>query len=292
MLANWVKETTATTGTGTISLGGAETGYIPFSAAFVSGSTVLYSIEDGNNREIGLGVLTSGSPWTLARTNVFETLISGAYNSAPSGGVTLSGNAKVFVADAVQGFGPNSLTHPSPALANAVLRLPGVLGYNYDGKGGGEFAPQVGRIVCQPFTAYTPLKITALGSIITTVSAGGLFRVGIYARTHNNMPGSLVIDSGDLSTSSTGQILATLGSPLYLPAGRYFAADCVNNVVATAKGIRSVFGGQSDNWYGVTDGGISDSKPYKNQAYGAMPSNFGTIDGHHTSASSFGVIWK
>lgn len=292
MLANWVKETTATTGAGTINLGGAVAGFIAFSAAFPSGATVLYSIEDGGNRETGLGILTSGSPWTLARTTVFETLVSGTYNGAPSSGINLSGSAVVSINDAVQGFGPNSLTYPSPSLANAVLRPPGVLTYGNDGKGGGEFTATAGRIVCMPFTAYTPLKMTAIGASISTLSAGGLFRVGLYTRTYDNKVGNLIVDSGNLSTSATGQVFATLGSTLYLPAGRYFAADCVDNTTATAKGQRGAAGAQADNWYGITtDLTVADQKPYKNQSYGAMPSSFGTPDGHINWAS-FGLLWK
>lgn len=289
MLANWVKESTGTIGTGTISLGGAEAGHVPFSAAFVTGSMVLYSIEDGNNRETGLGLLASGSPWTLARTKVFETLVGGVYDGAPASAIALSGAAKVFVADAVQAFGPNTVT--APGMTSGVLRPPSVLGYNYSGKAGGEFSSSAGRIVLQPFTAFTPLKITALGANVTTASAGGLFRIGIYTKTYDHKPGALIVDSGNLSTTATGQILATLGSPLYLPAGRYFAADAVDNTTAAASGMRSSAAMQGDNWYGTSDPLTADSKPYKNQAYGAMPASIGAVDGHIQWAS-FGMIWK
>jgi hypothetical protein len=98
MLANWVQETTATTGTGTINLGGAVAGFIKFEDTFSTGDTVYYSIKDGTNREVGIGTLTAGTPWTLARTTVLENLVSGTFNNTSPTAITLSGSAVVGVA--------------------------------------------------------------------------------------------------------------------------------------------------------------------------------------------------
>ena len=72
-IADRVKETTTTTGTGTVSLGGAVTGFQAFSSAFASGTVVYYCISDGTNWEIGYGAVTTGSPWTLARSTVLQS---------------------------------------------------------------------------------------------------------------------------------------------------------------------------------------------------------------------------
>ncbi len=88
-LYNLARMTTATTGTGTITLGSAETGYLSFAAAGVSdGETVTYGIVDGNNREVGRGVYTS-SGTTLTRSVVTSTNSNNAIN--------LSGAAVVFI---------------------------------------------------------------------------------------------------------------------------------------------------------------------------------------------------
>lgn len=70
--ADRVKETTTTTGTGTLSLSGAPTGYRTFVAGAGNGSVVPYCIAHQSNGEweVGLGTVTDGSPDTLSRDTV------------------------------------------------------------------------------------------------------------------------------------------------------------------------------------------------------------------------------
>lgn len=79
------KETTTTTGTGAITLLGAVTQFQAFSANFVIGEPLYYSIvgQTGAEWEVGRGTLTSGS--VLERTTVFESSNSGALVSLSAG---------------------------------------------------------------------------------------------------------------------------------------------------------------------------------------------------------------
>jgi len=85
-----VKESSATTGTGTITLGGAVSGFETFSAGIGGDNTTYYCIfETGtNNFEVGFGTLNSGAS-TLARTYVISSSNSDAK-------VSFAGPTEVF----------------------------------------------------------------------------------------------------------------------------------------------------------------------------------------------------
>ena len=70
-----VKETSTTTGTGTIDLVGAETGYEGFVAGVGTGNTTYYAIElnSANEWEVGIGTVTDAATDTLSRDTIISS---------------------------------------------------------------------------------------------------------------------------------------------------------------------------------------------------------------------------
>jgi hypothetical protein len=88
-LYDLARMTTATTGTGTITLGAAVSGFLTFSGAGVAdGDVVSYGIKDGANSECGTGTYTA-SGTTLSRTVTKSTNSNAA--------ISLSGSAEVYI---------------------------------------------------------------------------------------------------------------------------------------------------------------------------------------------------
>jgi hypothetical protein len=102
VLADRVKETTTTTGTGTVTLGGAATGFQSFSA-IGNGNNTYYTIagQGTSEWEVGIGTYTS-SGTTLSRDTVLSSSAGGSKVSFSAG------TKDVFV------------TYPAGYTANAV----------------------------------------------------------------------------------------------------------------------------------------------------------------------------
>jgi len=94
---NLARMTTATTGTGTITLGSAVAGYLSFAGAGANdGQTVSYAIRDGSNSEVGRGVYTS-SGTTLTRSVLKSTNSNNAISLSGTAEVTISPLADDFI---------------------------------------------------------------------------------------------------------------------------------------------------------------------------------------------------
>ena len=87
-LADRVQETTATTGTGTVTLAGAVTGYRTFASGFgASPVRVNYLLVSGSLWEVGIG--TFNGTTSLTRDTVLSSSSSGS-------AITLAGTSNVY----------------------------------------------------------------------------------------------------------------------------------------------------------------------------------------------------
>jgi hypothetical protein len=117
---NLVKATTSTTGTGTLTLS-AMTGWALFSAAYADGQVVPYAIENGDNKEVGLGTVGAGN--TLARTTVLATLVAGVYDDTSPVAITLAGNSTVHSGPLAELFDASEITFtPTGSLSSTDVQ--------------------------------------------------------------------------------------------------------------------------------------------------------------------------
>ena len=120
ILADRIKENTTTTGTGTIVLGGAQTGYQSF-AVVGNANTTYYTIADqtGSTWEVGIGTYYSGNV-SLARTTILSSSNSGAVANFTAG------TKDVFVTmpsetSALGGSGQAIIVNQANATANYTI---------------------------------------------------------------------------------------------------------------------------------------------------------------------------
>lgn len=238
-LYNLARMTTATTGTGTITLGSAATGFLSFATAGVSdGESITYAIEDGNSREIGRGTYTAAGT-TLSRTVLKSTNAGSAIN--------LSGTAQVFITDAAE----DHIAGPSSATDNAVVR--------FDGTGGATIQNSV--VTVDDTTGTLATSGGGDLGVVTTAPWGNVFlasakkidfNAGDVTITHSanslafaGASSGYTFDAAPLPSANDGAALGASGTAwadLFLASGGVINWSAGNVTITHAAGALTVAG--------------------------------------------------
>jgi hypothetical protein len=223
ILKDRVKETSSSSGTGNITLGGAFPGYQTFNAVIASGSTVYYTIHNltagvDNEWEVGVGTFTS--PATLARTTVISSSTGSAINfTAGASGlevfITQPAEEAVYLNNAtgkveVGGNGTNVVTfteiNTTNLTANTVTLTAGTITTNAANATDITNKQYVDGLVLSGTHFHEPVLVEEDINLVAVYNQPNGAGNGVGATLTNNAANAALVVDG-VSVSNTARIL-------------------------------------------------------------------------------------
>jgi hypothetical protein len=178
-IADRVKETTTTTGTGTLNLGGAVSQFQTFVAGIGNGNETYYSIEDptGTDWEVGIGTVTDAATDTLSRDTVISSSNGGSLVNFGAGEKVVFSTqpaSKTFILSSdntavISNINASTLTAGTLPDARFPATLPAASGENLTGLNASNLAS--GTLPDARFPATLP---AASGENLTGLNASNL----------------------------------------------------------------------------------------------------------------------
>jgi hypothetical protein len=229
--------TTATTGTGTITLGSASTGYQSFADAGVADADVVrYVIEDGTDWEIGTGTYTA-SGTTLTRTVAESSNADAALN--------LTGSAVVYVSATAEDIPPVlELYAENPVTPTA----PTATGTNAVAIGSESVSAGLRSIsLGDSYASGTDSFAAAIANNTSSYGATGANSVAIGDRVkatgnYSSGIGRLNTVSGSNGAGAIGQSLTVSGEGAFAAGQTCFASGAYSQALGNGASTQSIYG--------------------------------------------------
>ena len=237
VLKDRVRESSTSSGTGSITLAGAYTGYQSFATAITSGSTVYYTIHNTtspNDGEWEVGVGTFTSPSTLSRDTVFSSSTGGSKVSFSTAStlevfITQPSEQAVYINDAtgkveVFGNGTNTVSftnvNTTNLTANTVTLTAGTISTNAANATDITNKTYVDGLFSTGISYHDPVLVEEDVALVAVYNQPNGAANGVGATLTNNAANvALVVDG--VSVSNTARILV------------YAQANAVQNGVYT-----------------------------------------------------------
>jgi hypothetical protein len=247
-----VKETTSTTGTGTLTLGGAVTGFQTFTSVLSNSDTTYYAIFESSTGqfEVGLGTFTS-SGTTLARTTILESSNSGNAINLTAGSadvfitqpaekaVYLDASGHIAAADGRNVTNVAASTAATLATArdiggvsfdgSASINLPGVnTSGNQDTSGNAatattlETARNIGGVSFDGSANIDLPGVNATGNQNTTGNAGTASQLYLNESSDNSYSANILFDATGAAGNRYGTVYMDDGGLTFNPSTNSF----------------------------------------------------------------------
>lgn len=288
IVADRVRESSVSTGTGTFTLAGSPLGYQTFSGAIGNGNTTYYAISNPgvNEWEVGIGTVGAG---TLARTTVlasstgtsivdFTSGTKDVFVTYPAEAAVFSDNSVILTNKTISGanntlsnIGNSSLTNSSVTIGSTSIAL-------------GATSTTLSGLTGVTSSAITDSGLTS--GRVTFASTGGLLADSANLTWNGSafgITGALTATT-DSSFTSTGALLISKGTTLQQPGSPAVGMMRYNTTTNQFEG----YSGASPAWKSIGGSALSNDTSTATNLYPVFAAaTTGTAENLYTSNAKY-----